>query len=190
MPGRRFIQEGTLFDVSAGKERERKYFLLNDMLLLGRTIKAKNSLNTQYELKEEISLKNTFIRENECKYLFLLFSLLGRHLPLWICFLLSGMAALPNAFDLVNIETAKFYTAALLSAEEKNGLMAKLSEITSVFTDRNRQDSFSDDKRGGHSINLISPIHRYSPASKAQGSVELQVMFKQHRESREDYQQC
>lgn len=45
---------------------ERKYFLLNDILLLTRPLKGKNQMNLFYKLKDEIILKDIFIRDSEC----------------------------------------------------------------------------------------------------------------------------
>jgi hypothetical protein len=66
-PGRKFVQEGMLVDLRAGKEMERKYFLFNNILILARPmLKGKNQAGVVYKLKDEIALKQTFIRDNEC----------------------------------------------------------------------------------------------------------------------------
>lgn len=55
--------EGMLVDLTNNKENERKYFLLNDMMLLARPIKTKADLAIQWKLKDEISLKRTVVRD-------------------------------------------------------------------------------------------------------------------------------
>jgi len=74
-------------------------------------------------------------------------------------------AAIENAFDLVNIETTKFYTLSFTTPDEKKILMQKVNEITLEYTEKAKVESSSAspdfDKRGGHSINLKGRLNRH-----------------------------
>jgi len=74
-PGRTFIMEGTVMEVSNNKDSERKYFLLNDEIIFARPIKAKADAAIQWKLKDEIFLKRTEVRDvpdsDSTYYLFL-----------------------------------------------------------------------------------------------------------------------
>ncbi|ELR11300.1 RhoGEF domain containing protein [Acanthamoeba castellanii str. Neff] len=158
-PGRKFVQEGMLVDLRAGKEMERKYFLFNNILILARPmLKGKNQAGVVYKLKDEIALKQTFIRDNE--------------------------SAIANAFDLVNFETTKFYTLAMPTLEDKRCLMQKLSEITNEYTDKAKTDS-TPDQRGGYSISLSGTAIRGKQDLQSQtaGYGSGSVVFGQRKES-------
>lgn len=76
------------------------------------------------------------------------------------------------------MDLGKLYLVCMHTPEEKTELMAKLDALTS-FYDNSRKESNSqqDDKRGGHSINLKSPLYKFSPVGQQQSSLEIQVLL-------------
>ncbi|KAL6073123.1 RhoGEF domain containing protein [Balamuthia mandrillaris] len=167
-PGRRFVHEGTLTHIEAGKEKERQYFLLNDMIILAKNTRTKSASRTIYKLSEEISLTNSRIHD------------------------LPDGDSMRNAFELLSTEKAHTFT--LSTTPAKAELLQLLHDLVKVYSANGAEGSGDDDRRGGHSISLVSPslnVLSYAPGRFGQDMMsmaaqtkesEIKILQKQNKE--------